>query len=235
MPNLLALETSSPVLSLAIKKGDSPVFEKSLEGYISHVEKLIPLLDEMLKEAKISLSEMDHFLMGRGPGSFTGVRVGFATLKALRIVQKKDCWGALSLDMIAENVSGENGDSLVVCLDARRTKIYTRFYERRENSWVESQKIELFSIDELIQKIPSGAFVTGDGLGRYQKEMEQAAPSKKWGLGLETTWYPKASTLIRFFEKQDLKLKKLEQPEDFIPHYIRLPEAEEKHVHVTGS
>ena len=148
MPNLLAIETSSPVFSIALKKGAALPLESSLEGYLNHVENLIPMIDRLLGENGLKLSEIDNFLIGRGPGSFTGLRVAFATLKAFRTLQKKDCLGALSLDMIAETIELQEGAKLAVSLDAYRSKIYTKLYQRKNGKWDPLQNVSLLSVEE---------------------------------------------------------------------------------------
>jgi len=79
--NILAFDTSSSVLSVAVKTGKSKVSEARLTGFFQHAENLLPLIDKLLKKHKTSISKIDLFLIGRGPGSFTGLRVSFATVK----------------------------------------------------------------------------------------------------------------------------------------------------------
>ena len=71
---------------------------------------------------------MDAFLIDRGPGSFTGLRIGFATLKGFFAFSPKNCYGPLSLDIIARAIDLPEGSALGVLLDARREKIFARFY-----------------------------------------------------------------------------------------------------------
>jgi len=79
--NILAFDTSSSVLSVALKTGKSKISEVSLTGFFQHAENLLPLIAKLLKKHKISIAKVDLFLLGRGPGSFTGLRVSFATVK----------------------------------------------------------------------------------------------------------------------------------------------------------
>ena len=77
METLLALETSSAVLSLAVQNSGGRQYSKSFKGPHNHAEKIIPFIDELFKKSKTSLKKTSVFLTGRGPGSFTGLRVGF--------------------------------------------------------------------------------------------------------------------------------------------------------------
>jgi hypothetical protein len=133
--NLLAIETSSPVLSIALKKHGGKIRHGIVKGYMKHAENLLPVIDRLLKKEKLEIGDIDTFLISRGPGSFTGLRIGFATLKGFLATCPKPCYGALSLDVIAAGIKPAGTDlalkgheNLTVCLDARRGKLYTRSY-----------------------------------------------------------------------------------------------------------
>ena len=225
--NLLALETSSPILSIALQKGkNGKIFASSVGGFSKHAENLFPTLDRLLKTAKLSIKDIDVWLIGRGPGSFTGLRIGFSTLKGFLHLEKKDCFGGLSLDLIAENVKLAEGARLAVCLDAYRQKVYARFYQRRENTWKPESRPSAWTVEEFISKLSPGITLTGNAIGRYGKEI-QKNPGKIHFLA-EKLWYPNASSLISFFQAGDKKIEKLAAPKDFIPLYFRLSEAEER-------
>ena len=232
--NVLALETSSSILSVALKKTAGQITESSFEGALYHAENLLPTIDQMLKKQKLKLQDIHVFLIGRGPGSFTGLRIGFSTLKGFRMIQKINCYGAFSLDMIAENAELPEKSRLCVCLDARREKIYTRFYQRsRQKKWKPLQKPAVLSFSEFASSLNPGDFLIGDALGRYGEATKSY--EKKLGLHLfkQSLWNPKASTLIRWFdsakgEKGKTPLVKLEKPSEFLPFYFRLSEPEER-------
>ncbi len=99
--NLLAIETSSPVLSVAIQKAGGKIRQATVKGYMKHAEHLLPLIDRLLRQEKLKIGDIDAFLISRGPGSFTGLRIGFATLLGFLATQPKPCYGAYSLDVIA--------------------------------------------------------------------------------------------------------------------------------------
>lgn len=223
----LAIETSSPVLSLALKCGDHPVIEESLQGYLSHVENLIPLMEKMLTQQKLNVSDIDTFLLGRGPGSFTGLRVGFATVKALQKIQKRVCYGASSLDMIAEKIELNENSGLAVCLDAHRSRIYSKRFIRKKNNWEPQTDIQLLTIEELVKTLPENFYLTGDALIRYADTFKTQGALKHWNL-LPEKGIPRASSLFDLLDKKDLRIQKLESPADFVPLYLRLSEAEER-------
>src|SRR5881392_2067385 len=86
---ILATDTSLPLLSVALLRDDTLVAAVALEGKSSRNEKLLPAIDWMLGEAGIDRHEIDLFAVTRGPGSFTGVRIGLATLQGMALVLDK--------------------------------------------------------------------------------------------------------------------------------------------------
>ncbi len=225
--NILAIETSSPVLSVALQKGKTgKILQSSVRGFSKHAENLFPILEKLLKKARLSIQDIDTFLIGRGPGSFTGLRIGFSTLKGFQSLERKDCFGALSLDLIAEQVSLPEGSRLGVCLDAFRQKVYARFYRRSRGKWQPESKPAARTVAEFISQLPPDAVLTGNALERYGLEIKKNSPKIRFLP--EKLWYPNASSLISLFQAGDKKIEKLERPSDFIPLYFRLSEAEER-------
>lgn len=225
--NILAIETSSSVLSVALKKGSEKVSETKLVGFMKHAENLLPMMDNLLKKKKLQTQDIDTFLIGRGPGSFTGLRIGFATLKGFLAAKKKSCFGGMSLDMIAANHDLPENSKLAVCLDARRQKIYSRFYQFKKGTWRPQKQARVLTFLELASELAEGTYVSGDALIRYEEDFKKLSGRKKIQLLPEAYWYPRASTLIDWYDSRDGKLKPLKTPRDFMPLYFRLSEAEE--------
>ena len=222
MKTILAIETSAPILSVALGTQDGKIKELSARGPLQHSENLIPLIDQLLKKQKLSLDKIDAFAIDRGPGSFTGLRIGFSLLKGFLAVRKRPCYGALSLDMIAQVVgarfipSPHKDFRLGVLIDARRDLIYSRFYKFHKGEWVAEGKLKLLSLTELTGEARPGTKLAGDTLSRYsiQFEIQPALPS--------------ARVLVQWFQNKDRRLLPLKSPQDFIPLYFRASEAEEK-------
>lgn len=243
---LLAIDTSSPLLSVALKKDNEAILEKSVDGFLNHAENLMSVIVGLLKRKRLRIQDVDAFLVDLGPGSFTGLRIGLATLKGFLAINKKKCYGALSLDLISENArangntpsplsspprgrgQGEGVRWLVVALDARREKIYFRLYKRGKERWIPFRKPQTVSLDELKKLLPEHTAITGDALLRYHNLFETEMHDKRINLLPQETWYPKASTLISLFLNKDPRLVPLKKPSDFLPLYFRLSEAEEK-------
>ncbi|MCB9799235.1 MAG: tRNA (adenosine(37)-N6)-threonylcarbamoyltransferase complex dimerization subunit type 1 TsaB [Candidatus Omnitrophica bacterium] len=232
--NILAFETSSQVLSVAVKKENGPVSEIHIQGFMKHAENLLPSINTLLKRKKLNIAQIDTCLIGAGPGSFTGLRIGFATLKSLQLVRSRLCYGAVSTDIIAENADLPDHTVLEVCLDARRQKIYHRTYLRTNGHWVATATLRVLDADEWLGQIPAGAYLAGDACIQYGDRIKKELKTKKIHFLPESFWYPRASSMIRWVPNKglvkspDVRLKPLKTAADFQPLYFRLSEAEEK-------
>jgi tRNA threonylcarbamoyladenosine biosynthesis protein TsaB len=218
--NLLAIETSGPVLSVAIKKSGAKLRHAMVQGYMKHAENLLPVIDRLLKKEKLTIVDIDAFLIDRGPGSFTGLRIGFATFKGFLATQPRPCYGALSLDLIATGMKPEGRTNLTVCLDARRGKLYMRSYRYYGKRWDPCGPSRVQLINKLASGLSRGSWIAGDGVKKFDPVGLVVAPEK--------SWHPKASTLIALFETKNQLLKKLVTPKEFLPVYLRSSEAEER-------
>lgn len=226
--NLLAIETSSPILSVAIKKSGGKLHHATVQGYMKHAENLLPVIDRLLKKEKLKIQDIDAFLISCGPGSFTGLRIGFATLKGFLAIRPKPCYGASSLDVIAAGIKPEeradlplkNYKTLTVCLDARRGKLYTCLYRYNKKGWRSNGPSRVLLIAELSSQLSEGNWIAGDGVRKFDVRGFRVTPEK--------SWVPKAATLITLFEMKNPLLKRLQHPKEFLPVYLRSSEAEEK-------
>ena len=104
---ILGIETSSKVCAVALSENDKLIKEKILEDENTHSVKLMPLVDELLKETKTELKDIDLFSCDKGPGSFTGIRIGIATVKAFLDATNKNAVGVSSLEILAYNSTND--------------------------------------------------------------------------------------------------------------------------------
>ena len=216
MKTILAFETSTATLSVALGTREGKIRELRATGAFKHSENLIPLIDRLLKKERLSMADIDAFAIDRGPGSFTGLRIGFSLLKGFLAARKRPCYGAVSLDMMTHSIVLPEGFRLGVLMDARRDKIYSRFYRFKEGLWVAERNLEVLSLSGLLPRISPKTLLVGDGLERYAGEVKV----KKV--------FPSARALVEWFQKKDSRLTLLKTPRDFSPLYFRASEAEEK-------
>jgi len=141
--NILAIETTAAFASAAIIDGDEFVHETVAEGRMTHLQNLIPLVDKVLEECDMKLSDIDGIAVSRGPGSFTGIRIGVSTAKALAQALGIKIAEVPTLKAMAMNGWNFGG---VVCpvLDARRNQVYSAAYT--------------FEGDDQVELLPEGAY-----------------------------------------------------------------------------
>jgi tRNA threonylcarbamoyl adenosine modification protein YeaZ len=127
---LLALDTASATVSVALHDGRSVLAERSGAPSPKHVELLAPLIHEVLASAGAAPSDLSDLAVGVGPGPFTGLRVGLVTARALALVLDLDVQGICSLDAVAAGAvrSGLTASQFLVATDARRREVYWASY-----------------------------------------------------------------------------------------------------------
>lgn len=130
---ILGIDTSTPIGSVALIDGESLVAEHTLNIVKAHSSRLMPAIDTVLKWGDITADELDGCAVGIGPGSFTGIRIGIATIKSLCYALDKPIIGVSTLEAIAYNLRWTEG---LICpiLDARRNESYGAIF-RGGDEW----------------------------------------------------------------------------------------------------
>jgi len=129
---LLAFDTATPYVTVALHDGEDVVAERRSEQRMKHGEQLAPLIEQVLADAGIVRQDLTALAVGIGPGPFTGLRVGLVTARTLAFVLEIPVYGVCSLDIIAVEAAhgGEPvGADFVVATDARRKEVYLASYD----------------------------------------------------------------------------------------------------------
>ena len=129
---LLAFDTATPFVTVALHDGEDVVAERRSEQRMKHGEQLAPLIQVVLADAGIVRQDLTAIAVGTGPGPFTGLRVGLVTARTLAFVLEIPVYGMCSLDVLA--VEAAHGDDpvardFVVATDARRKEVYLASYD----------------------------------------------------------------------------------------------------------
>ena len=126
--NILMIDTSGPACGIAVSKDGKIVCEMQLTSGKTHSQRALPMVDSALDMCEMGVKDIDLFGAVVGPGSFTGVRIGVSTVKALAHAGGKPCIGVDALEALAANIAGFDG---VVCpiLDARAQQVYGAMFE----------------------------------------------------------------------------------------------------------
>lgn len=126
--NILAVDTTTKIANSTILCKDN-IFSKSIDNEITHSEKLLPLIDDILNNSSTTLKDIDLFAVTTGPGSFTGIRIGLATIKAFAKVYSKKIYAVNSLEVMAYSKITNNIDYIVSMMDARNSRVYYTVYK----------------------------------------------------------------------------------------------------------
>ena len=145
--NALALDTSISKITVAAKKGENLV-SLTLDLGMRQSEKLLPAIDYVLSQAEIALSELDYTALCSGPGSFTGLRLGFAALKAIEAAHGIPIYAVNSLDYYAA-LFMDFGGAILSVIDARKDKFFAKAFF----SGKEIISCDDFELSDLAQKL----------------------------------------------------------------------------------
>ncbi len=162
---ILALDSSAIVASVALCDNDEVLAEYTLNNGNTHSETLLPMVESILEKLSLTPTDIDLFAASAGPGSFTGVRIGAATLKGLAFASGKPCVEVSTLEAIACNLRIHKG---LICpvMNARRAQVYTALFrsdgERLERLMPDSA-MAISELDELLCKYAEPVCLCGDG------------------------------------------------------------------------
>ena len=224
--NILMIDTSGPACGVAVMKDGQMICELQLTSGKTHSQRVMPMVDQALSMCEMTPADIDLFGAVVGPGSFTGVRIGVATVKALAHAAGKPCIGVDALEALAANVTGFDG---VICpiLDARAQQVYGAMFEsgmppvRLMND--EAEKLTLFL--DRVEATGKDALFLGDGMAALRPMIEERlgakahfAPAQHAGLRAAS-----ACALAAEYAKDENNLRDCVT---LLPLYLRAPQAE---------
>jgi tRNA threonylcarbamoyladenosine biosynthesis protein TsaB len=161
--NLLAIETSTELCSVALKRGDE-LFVEEVLAENRHSELLVPMVRRVLERARLGARQMDAFAFGQGPGSFTGLRIACGLVQGLAFAAGRPVVPVPTLLALAEQ---SNEGRVVAALDARMGEAYVAAYARVGDDWDEVIAPRLADADTL-PPLPGRSWAaTGSGFARH--------------------------------------------------------------------
>ncbi len=222
--NLLAIDTSGPVCGVAVMSGDRVLCEHMTQNRLTHSVNLMPMVDGALTASGLSLAEMDHLAVVVGPGSFTGVRIGVATVKGLAQGSGKPCIGVNALEALAASAGRFDG---VVCpiQDARAGQVYAALFAPGEDRPIRLWPDEPIAVEELagrLRKDGRAVLFLGDGMPVHRLRLEAA-------LGAQASFALPHFAFLRPAAAAYLASRMTDQAVDYnalMPLYLRAPSAE---------
>lgn len=162
---VLAIDTSTVIATCAVMEDENMLGEYSLNQNMSHSENLVPMIKEVLDSLKLQVKDIDLYGVAVGPGSFTGLRIGIATVKAFAHVYNKPIVGISTLEALAFNLSF-NG-LIVPMIDARRNRVYTGIYRWERDRLINIMEPTVMNIDNLLEILPKEEDIMVNGNAIY--------------------------------------------------------------------
>ena len=175
---ILSIDTASNICTVAILENTTCLKELIVNDARNHSEKIMPLIEQVLAETHLTLSQIDLIVCNKGPGSFTGIRIGVGTVLAFRDSLNIKCLGISSLEALAYNV---NTNGLVCSLiDAKNNNIYFGLFDKKDNNYSQIGNLEFKTIDEAISLLKSfnkNLTFVGDGSVSYRSILSDSFPN----------------------------------------------------------
>jgi tRNA threonylcarbamoyladenosine biosynthesis protein TsaB len=216
---LLGLDTSTPAASACVLRDGREAFERTppaerLSRPPAHASELMPAVAEVMEQAGVGWSDLEAIAVGVGPGTFTGLRIGIATARALATATDLPLRQVSSLAALA---AGIDGPLRLPLIDARRSEVFGALFEDGRELWSPFAA----SPDDLVARLRGAGFrplAAGDGSLRFRGMLEEAgipvAPQDS------TAHVVRALHVCRLGEDS-----KDEAPEAVLPEYLREPDA----------
>jgi tRNA threonylcarbamoyladenosine biosynthesis protein TsaB len=221
---LLGLDTSTPAATACVLRDDGEAFEaippvERLTRPPAHASELMPAVAQVLERADLTWADLDAIAVGAGPGTFTGLRIGIATARALASANGLPLRRVSSLAALAAGIDGaRSGDShRLPLIDARRGEVFAALFGNVEEVWPPFAA----SPDELVRRLRGSGFTVraaGDGSLRFREILEEAGIQVE--PGDSEAHVVRALHVCRLAEEA-----RDEAPEAVLPDYLREPDA----------
>lgn len=229
--HILAIDTATIAASAAVVSEEKLCSLMYADYKLKHSEKLMPLIDAALSAAHLDISDIDCFAACKGPGSFTGIRIGAACVKGFAQAMNKPIVGISTLAAAA--YINRTEPLIAPILDAQRDQVYTALFSAED--FVRQSEDAALSIDALLELIEEHSkanekiLFCGDGVSRFRDTLSEK-------LGNRARFADLIGMMPNAAACGELALAKLQRGEvqtyaEFLPNYIRASQPEEAKAH----
>jgi tRNA threonylcarbamoyladenosine biosynthesis protein TsaB len=219
---VLAADTSTPFLSVALCEDDGVLAEYNEPADRRHAELILGVVDDLFRRSGLELKNVDLLAVTRGPGSFTGLRVGISTWKGLASGAALPLIGVSTLDALARRCA-EPRERLCVLLDAKMQEVYGATYEFRDGKLRKTQEDSVGPVAEFVDADAGSTAYMGDGALLYAETIREAHPDAV--VLSEEESMPRASAVaavgLECFRQGDPSIAS-----EVVPVYLRQSQAE---------
>lgn len=224
--NLLAIDSSSVAGSVAYIKEDKLAGEYYFCDKLTHSQTIMPMLEHMKQLIGLDLKTIDAIAVTSGPGSFTGLRIGVTAAKVLALAMEKPIIGVPTLDCLAHSFYFTER---YICpiMDARRNQVYTALYKWTDTTLerlTDYLAIDLNQYLEQLQLDTQKVIFLGDGVTSYKEKIQDLLGDK--ALFAPTFLNQQRASVLATLAMQYYKEGKTENPDTFVPMYLRKSQAE---------
>ncbi len=165
---VLAIDCSAKSVSVAIAENGKLISEGFLNIKLTHSETLMPIMEQVLGNARLTLEDIDAFAVTAGPGSFTGIRIGISAIKGLAFTENKPVFAFSTLEAMPLSVLGLTNYPLTVCslMDARRNQFYNAIFNVEDGEVIritEDRTIEAEALKNELAELNCPVLLMGDG------------------------------------------------------------------------
>ena len=165
---VLALDCSAKSVSVAIAENGNLIYEGFLNITLTHSETLMPIIEQLLSNTRLTLADIDAFAVTAGPGSFTGIRIGISAIKGMAFAEKKPVFAFSTLEAMTLSLENSNLFSGVICglMDARRNQFYNALFKIDNGKVIrltEDRMVEAENLKEELLDFNAPVILMGDG------------------------------------------------------------------------
>lgn len=212
---ILHLETSSKNCSVAISDGEELLClcEETSENY-KQSESLHTFVEWALEGAEIKLQDLDAVSLGKGPGSYTGLRIGASSAKGFCYGLKIPLIAVNSLETMIEPFLGQNYDYIIPLIDARRMEVYTAIFDGNSGEMLTETEAKILDETSFQEYVDKKVLFVGDGATKAREILQLPTAD------FNNTIYPSAKYLIKKAKEKFLK-KDFEDVAYFEPFYLK--------------
>ena len=216
---ILSIDTSSKICGIAVLEDKKLIKEILLDNGLTHSETLMPIIKNTLEDINLSLNDMDLIVCDKGPGSFTGIRIGVATTKAFSDSLNIKAIGISSLEALAYNVKSEG----VICslIDAKNDNVYVGVFENIDGKYILRRNLSTENISSLLEEFKDAQYYitfVGDGAITYKSQILETLPNSIFVKDNNLSAYNLGLAGLKHFEDNIF--------DDVLPLYLRKPQAE---------
>jgi tRNA threonylcarbamoyladenosine biosynthesis protein TsaB len=218
---IMAVDTATTSCSVAVIHGNDVLSERNWTTDQSHSRHLMGMVAGVLADHGLSLKDLDAFAVSRGPGSFTGLRIGIGTVKALAYAADKPLVGISSLEALA----AQSDDDGIVCslLDARKGEVYSCLYRKLHRRLLPLGPERVSPVERAVAEVAGPCLFIGNGIQLHRRTLMELVESPRFAEPSCNT--VRASTVARL--AADRFVQGIEDDLfQFAPNYVRRSDAE---------